>query len=191
MISRAGDGSPRLQVLHHDLSGGIGVKHAIAGANGRAAAVCDLEGHASQRFVGGPLNVFADREVHSGVIFESQVVAIAGMGATASISSRGSAAVHGIGAILHNDGFGHTVQHIAIRHLGFGHHHSAAGNKARHNDSPILAGGVAAQHSAVAVLYSELGAGNRFAGDGGLSRGNLAMLYCAKSYCYQYGLTGG
>ena len=161
-----GEHGSGFQPLDHDLACGVGVEGAIAGADRRTAAVYNLKDHTSQRLVGGPLNVLVDREIHSGIILEGQIIAIAGIGAAAGIASCGPAAVHGVGAIFHDDGLGRSIQDIAIRHLGFRHDHCAAGNEAGDCHRAVLAGGIAAQKIAIAVLHREHRTRNRFPGNG-------------------------
>ena len=158
-----GDHGSGFQPFNHDLACGIGVEGAIAGADRRAAAVYNFEGHASQRLIGGPLDVLVDRQGHGGVILEGEIIAAASIAAAACVS--GTAAAHRVGAVFDDDRLGSGVKNISGRHFCLGDYHSAAGNEARHNDSPILAGGIAAQHSPVAVLDRELSAGNRLPGD--------------------------
>ena len=159
-----GDHGSGFQSFDYDLACGVGVEGAIARADRCAAAVYNFEGHASQRFVGGSRDVLADRQGHGGVILEGEIIAAASIAAAACVS--GTAAAHRVGAVFDNDCLGSGVQNIAGRHFCLGDYHSAAGNEARHNDSPILAGGIAAQHSAAAVLDSEFRTGNGLAGDG-------------------------
>ncbi len=113
-----------------------------------------------------------DREIHGWVILKRQIiaaaVAAADIGTAAGVSSVGSgaAAVQGVGAVFDNDRLGCRVENIASRHLGFGHHHGAVGDEARHSDGPICPGGIAAQQVPIAVLHSEGRVGDGLAGDG-------------------------
>ena len=160
-----GDHGAGFQPFDHDLACVVGVEHTIAGADRRAGAVHYLKGHASQRLIGGPLDVLMDCEVYSGIVLKSQIVAAAGIAVGGPAHGPGAAAVHGVGAVFDSDRLGRGVENIAGRHLRLGHHHSAAGDEAGDRHRAVLAGGVAAQHSAVAVLDREFRTGNRLSGD--------------------------
>ena len=112
-----------------------------------------------------------DGQRHFGIILEGQIISagVTSTGAAAGAASAGGTASAGPavpGAIFHDNGLGRRVQDITVRDAGFGNHHRGIGNEARHHDSPVLPGDIAAQHIAVAVFDGELGIGHRLTRDG-------------------------
>ena len=166
------DGLTGFQTLDHDAAIFIGHILAVGAAKHLSVGPGDQEGHALQGR-GGAGDVLFDDQPGLGVILEGEIVAAVGTAAHVSRAAGGDVggpahgpAAHRIGAIFHDDGLGRGIEDIAAGNFRLDHDHGAAGNEARDRHSPVLAGGVAAQHSAIAVLDGELGARDRLPGDG-------------------------
>ena len=81
-----------------------------------------------------------------------------------SIAAR--AAGDAVGAVADDDGLRGSVQHIAAGDFALADHDGTAGNEAGNSHSPVLAGGVTAQHRPVPVLYGKFRTGDRLASHG-------------------------
>ena len=67
-----------LDALQHDLAGVVCIIHPVIRANSRPGTVYNLESHASQGFIGGTFNEFADDEGGAGFVVKNQAVRHAG-----------------------------------------------------------------------------------------------------------------
>ena len=161
-----GNGGAGFQPLNDDFARRVGVEYTVAGADRRAAAVCDLERHASQRFIVGALDVLADGEGHGGVVLKGKAIAGAGSRTARIAPVAAGAAGQGVPAVCHGDDLRGGIQHIAIGNLYLSDYIGVSRNKAGDSHGAVRAGGIAAYDISAAVLDLKNRSGDRLAGDG-------------------------
>ena len=161
-----GDGHAGFQALNHDAAILIGDILAIGTAYHLTVGFRHQESYPFQR-VRGAGDILLNHQLGLGVIFKGQVVAAAivpGVGrvGTAAVIAAGQA----VGPVLHDDGLGRCIQHIAVGDFALVDHNGAARYKSCDRHGAVFAGGVAAQHIPVPILHGKLGIGDGLAGHG-------------------------